>query len=550
MDRGERVAACSKAQICHDWRGGVSYLIAYSQQHIGHDVPDDDCTRLEPLLGQVGCADHRRREQEIRCVVGQDPVDLLGHGAVEGAQPRLQVSHRHVQFDGRQRPGKRGVRVSVDQHPVREVLGQHGIHGGEYRCGLHPVGTGAHLHVDIGGADSQVVEEHLGQQRVVVLAGVDDRVMDPGGAQSGVDGGELDELRAGADDGEYVHDGSLSGSSCHNDGVRVLHVNNIARIGSALVRQGRAEGLQWDLYDIARAAPGWSPRTRAVRRAVRGARWEAGLIRRAVRADLLDIHGATVTAHTGWLRKPYTLHLHGTDIRVRRYEAQYADLVVRAVCRAHDVYYTTPDLAEHVTDLRPEATLQPVIVDIGELAEFKETEGPFRVLFPSRWDAAKGGDLQLDVLRALRSTYGDSIVMEGLQWGENASRAAYDYGVRLRSRMRHSAYARWLTTGSVAVGQMTGCMGVSELEAVGSGITTVMALDRRWYDGAHDTTRNIPVLGGPADRADMVEVVVEGVGQALEGKRVTTGRVWVTEHHSPQRAVARLVERLDRLGLG
>ena len=363
--------------------------------------------------------------------------------------------------------------------------------------------------------------------------------------------------------------------SCHNGGVtdgvadgaaggvRVLHVNDIARIGSALVRRARAEGLRWDVYDTARADPGWSPRTRALRRALRGARWEAGLVRRAVRADLLDVHGATVTAHTDWLRRPCVLHLHGTDIRVRRYQARYADLVTRAVRRARDVYYTTPDLAEHVLDLRPDAVLQPVVVDVDELVGHEPAEsaglaeptepaesvehGPFRVLFASRWDAAKGGELQVEVLDALRSAYGDSIVLEGLDWGEGAPRAARDHGVELRPRMGHDAYARWLATGSVAVGQMPGCMGVSELEAVGSGVTTVMALDRRWYDGTHDTTRDVPVLGGPVDRSDMVEAVVRGVGRALDGERVTNGRAWVAEHHSPRRAVARLVERFDRL---
>ena len=77
-----------------------------------------------------------------------------------------------------------------------------------------------------------------------------------------------------------------------------------------------------------------------------------------------------------------------------------------------------------------------------------------------------------------------------------------------------------------------------------------MALDRRWYDGAHDTTSDVPVLGGPVDRSEMVEAVVEGVGRALEGARVTNGRSWVAQRHSPQRAVARLVERFERLGPG
>ena len=39
--------------------------------------------------------------------------------------------------------------------------------------------------------------------------------------------------------------------------------------------------------------------------------------------------------------------------------------------------------------------------------------------------------------------------------------------------MPHDAYIRWLAGASAAVGQMTGCMGVSELEAIATGATTI-----------------------------------------------------------------------------
>ncbi|VEG75888.1 hypothetical protein [Actinomyces slackii] len=330
--------------------------------------------------------------------------------------------------------------------------------------------------------------------------------------------------------------------------MRVLHVNDVARIGSALVRQARAEGLDWRLYDTARVDPAWSPRTRAARRALRGLAWEAGLARRAMGAALLDIHGATVTAHTRWLRRPYVLHLHGTDIRVRRYEPAYADLVRRALREARDVYYTTPDLAEHVLDLVPQATLHPVIVDIREAPRASgPAAGPARILFPSRWDEAKGGAAQFELLAALRQELGDDVVLEGLDWGSGAGRAAGRYGVVLRRRMRHGDYMRWLASGTVAVGQMTGCMGVSELEAMATGVPTVMALNERWYDGAHETTRDVPVLGGPSAPDALVQTAVRGVRQALEGAGASGARAWVASHHGPARAVERLRERLERL---
>ena len=80
---------------------------------------------------------------------------------------------------------------------------------------------------------------------------------------------------------------------------------------------------------------------------------------------------------------------------------------------------------------------------------------------------------------------------------------------------------------------MTGCMGVSEIEAIGVGVTTIMALDERWYDGSHETTRDVPVLGGPVARADFVDAIVDGVGRAMDGARITGGRAWVDANHSP-----------------
>lgn len=325
--------------------------------------------------------------------------------------------------------------------------------------------------------------------------------------------------------------------------VRVLHVNDVARIGSALVSQARSAGLDWSLYDTARVDPQWSPRTRGLRRALRGAAWEAGLARRAVAADLLDIHGATVTAHTRWLRRPYVLHLHGTDIRVRRYEAAYASLVEGAVREAHDVYYTTPDLAEHVLDLAPEATLQPVIVDVTEIPVSDAPPGVRRVVFPSRWDSSKGGDLQLRVLGALRSAFGKDLRLEGLDWGTNASRAAREFDVLIHPRMTHASYASWMASGTAAVGQMTGVLGVSELEAVATGVPVVVPLRPQWYDGRHETTTDVPVLAGPVDAEDAVDAVVEGVRAALAGTVIPGARQWVERHHSPARAVERLLNR-------
>ena len=58
----------------------------------------------------------------------------------------------------------------------------------------------------IGRGDPQIGEEHIGEQRIVVLAGVDDPMIDSSLPESTVDRRELDELGPGPDDGHYAHD--------------------------------------------------------------------------------------------------------------------------------------------------------------------------------------------------------------------------------------------------------------------------------------------------------------------------------------------------------
>ena len=45
-----------------------------------------------PFAGKIGVAIGRGREEQVGKLVGDQPVDLLGHGAVERAQPGFHVA--------------------------------------------------------------------------------------------------------------------------------------------------------------------------------------------------------------------------------------------------------------------------------------------------------------------------------------------------------------------------------------------------------------------------------------------------------------------------
>ena len=159
-------------------------------------------------MGEVIHGDPGGGEEQIRSVVGEDPVVLLRHAPVEAAQARLEVGEGQVHLHRGDGGGQGRVRVAVDEDPVRSLFAEHGIEGGEHGAGLHAVAAGADAEVDVWGGDGEVLEERVGHRGVVVLAGVDDDVVDaPAPRESRGHGPELDELRPGTDDTHDLHGG-------------------------------------------------------------------------------------------------------------------------------------------------------------------------------------------------------------------------------------------------------------------------------------------------------------------------------------------------------
>ena len=344
--------------------------------------------------------------------------------------------------------------------------------------------------------------------------------------------------------------------------ARVLHVNDAAFTTANLLWEAQRRGLPWRYLPIAVADPDWRGVSGKARRAASGLRWEALLARRAASADLLHVHVASVVRHTAWVPRPYVIHLHGTDIRSHQYDPRYAALVRRAVERAAAVLYSTPDLAEHVR-WRPDAALLPVPVDVAALPAWRPDPRP-TVVFASRWEAVKGLPVQLAIADAIRRRQPEARLL-GIDWGSGAAEARA-HGVELVPRLRHEEFLDLLATAHVVVGQPTGMLAASELEAVGMGVPVVAPLEPRWYLPV--TVAVPPVLGGlpigrvhnlPAqdpDRAGAPTRAVDGVealAEALAFEAATAltdpqaasarldGPAWLAREHGPGRAVDQLV---------
>lgn len=261
--------------------------------------------------------------------------------------------------------------------------------------------------------------------------------------------------------------------------VKVLHFHDAAGVGRKIVAEARSRNLDFRHLGF----PDWAawrpdllglPVHKVRKRLLRE------MIRMEARgADVIHVHSGNQGENVWRANRPYLLHLHGSDIRSRQYDPNYKRSIREAVRRADKVVYATPELIEHVTPLRDDAVYLPVPVSRAELPELVPVSRRRGVFFASRWEAVKGGALQIEVARAI-SDRAPEIEMSGLNWGEGA-KAAAAAGVRLRPRMSHPEYLQVIAHAGVVVGQGTSILATSELEALALGIPLIGTFDTELY---------------------------------------------------------------------
>ncbi len=198
MQRGHRVASLEPQPRLYRRRVEA---IEVGQQRVDHGVAHEDhATAADALTREVLLALGRGHVERVAEDVGDPPVDLLGHGVVERAQPGFHVRDGDPQLGAGQGRRQRGVDVAVDDHALGRLLAEDLLQGHQQRRGLGPVCAGAHAEVEVGLGQTQLLEEDLRHAPVVVLTGVDDLLLGTGRLERGDDGRGLDEVRPGADD--------------------------------------------------------------------------------------------------------------------------------------------------------------------------------------------------------------------------------------------------------------------------------------------------------------------------------------------------------------
>ncbi|GAB3545625.1 hypothetical protein GCM10027404_04450 [Arthrobacter tumbae] len=324
---------------------------------------------------------------------------------------------------------------------------------------------------------------------------------------------------------------NVDASSQQDKNIRALHVHDAAGVGHDLVTTANEMGLRWQTLPMPSSYkwrwPG--PLNHVL---IRGRRtlWDANIAMRGRFVDVVHIHTGGLAPHARWVKSPWVLHLHGTDIRTRQYEESWHNKIQYGLQRAARIVYSTPDLAEHVASVNHKATYLPLTVRVEELPDWKPFSG--RVVFASRWDDVKGAQTQIELARLLRADY-PHLELHGLDWGKRAVEAAAA-GVTLSPRMGKEEYTHWIASSSVVVGQMSTILSVSELQALAIGVPVVSSFDQSFYPGL----RKLNERDAPGAVAPLINQIVSDPVRAAE---LQSGRQFIIENHSSRRGVETLL---------
>jgi hypothetical protein len=308
-----------------------------------------------------------------------------------------------------------------------------------------------------------------------------------------------------------------------------LHVNDAAFTAARMITEARRRGYTWDYLPKAAAAQDWHGLLGRARRAAVGAVWVAKLKRLAGKHDIVHVHSATTLAHSRLGAPRYVLHCHGSDVRTAQYDPARTSSIRGGLQDAEAVFYSTPDLAEHVLPHREDAIYLPTPIDMAGIPKWAPSEGRPRVFFSSRWTADKDGTTpQTAVARALVEAVGDKADVVGLDWGPQAADAEAA-GVQLVPRADHDTYLGLLASAHIVIGQSAGILAASELEALATGAPVVVPVPLPLYFMTPP-----PVFSGTVDDA------VEAVLALLDGSQPhdpDVVRNYTQEIHGVARAV-------------
>ncbi len=328
--------------------------------------------------------------------------------------------------------------------------------------------------------------------------------------------------------------------------LSVLHINDVANVGSTLVAGLQEKGNHIVLRRMKNLASSSSLMFKMFLIPCRIAEF-IGIIRYfdSNGFDVLHIH----YAYFGWIgiigRIPYYLHCHGSDVRMGLEDPVRRKWTIPCIKHAKAVFFSTPDLADYVRSIRPDAVFlpNPVRTDLfcppvlqSHLASSPKHH--LRILLLSSLnDAVKGTHV---AIQALSQVYqlNNKLDITAIAIGPDKNKYLSLEWINFVQPIPYMQMPSFLQQFDIIIGQFViGSLGMSELEALSTGIPVIC-----YYRDSAEYHTPPPVL--PAQHADEVITHLNTLmnSDALRENLGTQGRKWILDNHCYKKVTDRLLE--------
>jgi glycosyltransferase involved in cell wall biosynthesis len=254
-------------------------------------------------------------------------------------------------------------------------------------------------------------------------------------------------------------------------------------------------------------------------------------------------------ANSGWIGAlggyPYFLHCHGSDVREDLYQPIRKWLVLFSLRRAEVVFFSTPDLYQHLSQIRPDAVFIPNPIDdeaFHPLGQAKHEK--VRILINQVLKSSKAPDIAFSAAKELNDRFGDRIDIYAFAYGPELGRFQQYEDINFVDLIPYNQMPRFLNQFDIIIGQFgIGSLGMSELESMACEKPVVCWLDTALYSKWY--SQSPPVLS-----ASTPDAVIEAVANLIRDPsfREDIGRksrIWIKQYHNYLKSASLVLEKYD-----
>lgn len=307
--------------------------------------------------------------------------------------------------------------------------------------------------------------------------------------------------------------------------ARITIVHDVAGVGEIEAELLRSAGHQVTHIKLPQPGARWRWRVKWLAIVLRLFIYLPVVLRlRRERPDVLHIHWVLMGVIGLLAGQPFFLSAHGSDVHEHFRNPVLRFVSRRILNRAACVFYSTPNLAAFLGDIRQKTVYLPNPVDV---ADFVASERPpgHDVLVFTRLDPVKGVEVIFSAVEELAALG----TVTGLAWGPLSAEYVKKYGriVKFVEPVPHQQVPEFLSGYDIVIGQMNqGILSLAEIEALAAGCPVVTGID--WALYAADP----PPVTQARDREALVAAIKRLFAEPGASKEAgLRGRAWVERNH-------------------